>query len=123
MASKTKQSATDQALSPTAQDGSAKAKPVKAQAKAVPAPKADKKGAKGSKGSKGKSAKPGLIARVKGYFQGVRQETKRVVWPSRSELIKYSGAVVAMLVFFGLLIYIVDSAVVPALLAFSGLRG
>jgi preprotein translocase subunit SecE len=69
-----------------------------------------------------KNGKPGLIARAKSYFKAVRQELKRVVWPDRSDLVKYTVAVVAMLVFFGVLIALVDAVIVPALYAFSGLR-
>ena len=69
-----------------------------------------------------KNGKPGLIARVKTYFKGVRSEVKRVVWPTKPEMIKYTGAVLGMLVFFGLLIALVDTVVVPVLYAFSGLR-
>lgn len=69
-----------------------------------------------------KNGKPGLITRAKTYFKGVRTEVKRVVWPTKPEMIKYTGAVLGMLVFFGLLIALVDTVIVPVLYAFSGLR-
>ncbi len=40
--------------------------------------------------------------------------TKRVVWPTKPDLVKYTGAVLGMLVFFGILIAFVDAVIVPA---------
>ena len=88
---------------------------AKAQASATKA-----KPSKPAKSKKG--GKPGLIGRAKTYFKGVRTELKRVVWPTKDELVKYTVAVVVMLVFFGALIALVDAVAVPALYAFSGLR-
>lgn len=82
-------------------------KPVASEAKKKPAKKGDK---------------PGVVARIKTYFKNVRTEVKRVVWPTKQEMIKYTGAVLGMLVFFGVLIAIVDAVIVPLLYAFSGLR-
>ena len=71
-----------------------------------------------------KNAKPSLIERIKKYFSDVRKEVKQVTWPSREELIKYSVAVVVMLLFFGILIAVVDNLIVaPGLVAFANLRG
>lgn len=69
-----------------------------------------------------KNGKPGFFARVKNYFKNVRGEIKRVVWPTKPDMIKYTGAVLGMLVFFGILIAVVDALIVPVLYAFSGLR-
>ncbi len=96
----------------SAADKAKQAKPAKAAAK-------DGKG--GKKGSK-KNQKPSLFNRIGSYFKGVRTEVKRVVWPSKPELVKYTAAVLVMLVFFGVLIALVDAVIVPALYAFSGLR-
>ena len=95
----------------------------KAPVKAKPAGKSasDAKKAKDAKAKR--DAKPGAIAKATGYFKNVRTEVKRVVWPTKDELVKYTAAVVGMLVFFGVLIAVVDSLVLPALYAFSGLRG
>ena len=106
------------AAAATSQRDAAKA-PVKAKSSAKSAPAAKK--AKDSKDAK-KGGKPGIFARAAAYFKNVRTEMKRVVWPTRDELVKYSVAVVAMLVFFGVLIAVVDSLILPALYAFSGLR-
>ena len=107
------------AAAATSQRDAAKA-PVKAKSseKSAPAAKKSNNGAKDGK----KGSKPSIFTRVSTYFKNVRTEMKRVVWPSRDELVKYSVAVVAMLVFFGVLIAVVDSLILPALYAFSGLR-
>lgn len=89
-------------------------------AKAAEKAKADK--AKAKEKAKKNGGKPGFVDRTKTYFKGVRSEVKRVVWPTKDELVKYTGAVVAMLVFFGVLIAVADAIIVPALYAFSGLR-
>ena len=75
-----------------------------------------------SKAKSSKDKKPGIVVRAKTYFKNVRTEMKRVVWPTKGEMVKYTGAVLGMLLFFGVFIAIIDAAVVPALYAFSGLR-
>lgn len=96
---------------------------VEATKKASKAPEKATKGAAAKKAAKkGKNGKPGFIERAKAYFKGVRSEVKRVVWPTKPEMVKYTGAVLGMLIFFGILIALVDAVVVPALYAFSGLR-
>ncbi len=100
-------------------------KPAQTQADQKASNKQAAKGAK-AEGSKKKDLKkgekPGFFARVRTYFKNVRSELKRVVWPTKADLIKYTGAVLGMLVFFGLLIAVVDAVIVPVLYAFSGLR-
>lgn len=98
------------------------AKQVAAEGGKKAASKADKNASSGKKGSGAKAAKPGVLARAKTYFKGVRSELKRVVWPTKSEMVKYTGAVVGMLIFFGILIALVDAVIVPVLYAFAGLR-
>ena len=62
---------------------------------------------------------PGRIAT---FFQGVRSELRRVTWPSRTDVIRWSGVVVAALLFFGVYVFVLDNWVVtPVLLAISGL--
>lgn len=91
---------------------------VASAGKAVQAEKPAKAVAKSPK-AKG----TGPIARLRGYFSDVRTELHKVVWPSRDELANYSVAVVAMLVVFGLVIWLVDSGIVAALVGYTGLRG
>lgn len=83
--------------------------------------KAEKKPAK--KEEKKSDKKPGLFRRLRNYLGDVRSEMRRVVWPSRDELMSYSVAIIAMLIVFGIVIWLVDSGIVAALIGFTGLRG
>ena len=56
------------------------------------------------------------------YLKNVKSELRRVVWPTKNEVINYSVVVVATLIFFGVLIYIVDTLIIPIFVAFAGLR-
>ena len=70
------------------------------------------------------SNKPtGLVGRTKQYLSDVRAEMRRVTWPSKTELTNYSVAVTAMLIVFGLVVWLVDTGVVAALVGFTSLRG
>lgn len=89
----------------------AKAEPKKA---AAPAKKASKPK---------KTGKPGIFSRVKSYLGSVRSEMKRVVWPTKQELINYSVAVCASLIVVGVIIALLDAVIGTGLVAFAGLRG
>ena len=102
-----------QAASVTPADSSPK--PSKAPAKAEK--KTEKKPAKKS------DKKPGIFRRFFNYLGDVRSEMKRVVWPSKDELKSYSVAIIAMLIVFGVIIWLVDSGIVAALVGYTGLRG
>jgi preprotein translocase subunit SecE len=80
-----------------------------------------KKNAKAKK--KDKNKKPGFFARIKNYFGSVRSEMKRVVWPTKKELINYSVTVCLSLIVVGLVIAVLDMGIEQALVLFSGLRG
>lgn len=96
---------------------------AQAQIMAEKAP-AKSEAAKAAKPAKsGKPGKPGLVKRATSYFGEVRSEMRRVVWPSREDLKNYTVAVVAILVVFGVAIWLIDSGVVAALIGYSGLRG
>jgi preprotein translocase subunit SecE len=58
---------------------------------------------------------------LKEYFKGVKVETKKVVWPTRKELINYTIIVFAACAFFGLMIWGVDSAFLAALRQLLGI--
>ena len=58
---------------------------------------------------------------LKEYFKGVRVETKKVVWPTRKELVSYTVVVIIACAFFGLLIWGVDSAFLTALRRLIGI--
>ena len=58
------------------------------------------------------------------FLKEVKAEMKRVTWPTRQDVIRWSGVVVAALLFFGIFTAVLDNLVVmPALFAISGLGG
>ena len=82
-----------------------------AAGKALPAKAAAEKPAKPSQKSM-KAAAPQLnvFQRLMKYFRDVRVEMRRVVWPSREEVIQSSIVVVVALVFFIFYVLIWDTA-------------
>lgn len=84
--------------------------------------KASKSSAPSRKGAEQKQ-KRGPLSRMSSYFKDVRVEMHQVVWPSRTELRNYSLAVIAMLVVFGVCVWLVDTGFVAGLVAFTSLRG
>lgn len=56
------------------------------------------------------------------FLHDVRAEMKRVTWPSRTDVIRWSGVVVGALVFFGVYVAVLDNVIItPALVALTGL--
>ncbi|QWT17928.1 preprotein translocase subunit SecE [Collinsella sp. zg1085] len=94
------------------EENSAQKAPSKAESKKAVAKKAAKK-----------QKKPGVFSRFTGYLSSVRSEMRRVVWPSKKELVNYSIAVVVSLVVVGVAIALLDTAISQGLVLFSGLRG
>ena len=45
------------------------------------------------------------------YFKGVKKEVSRIRWTSKKDLLKYSTATVAFMVFFSLFFYAIDMLV------------
>lgn len=82
--------------------------------------KAEPKAAKATKKS---DKKPGFFARIRNWFGDVRTEMHKVVWPSKEELKTYTAAIIAMLVVFGVVIWLVDTGIVAAIAGYTGLRG
>ena len=76
-----------------------------------------------AKPEKASNKKPGVFKRLRNYLGAVRSEMRRVVWPSKAELKSYSVAIIAMLIVFGVIIWLVDSGIVAALVGYTGLRG
>ena len=72
------------------------------------ASKADKPVKTAKPGKQPKPAKPNVFARLMQYFRDVRSEMKRVVWPSRPEVVNSSVVVVTTLLFFTVFILITD---------------
>ena len=54
---------------------------------------------------KNEKAKGGLFS----YFVGVRQEIKKVVWPTRQELSSSTVIVLAVCAFFGVAFWLIDT--------------
>ena len=55
-----------------------------------------------------KEEKESVFKKITKYFKGVGKEIKRIKWTSGKELVKYSVAAVAFVVFFGLYFYGID---------------
>ena len=56
------------------------------------------------------------------FLKDVRSEMKRVTWPSRVDVLRWSGVVIVALLFFGIYVALLDNAIItPLLIAFSGL--
>ncbi len=56
------------------------------------------------------------------FLKDVRSEMKRVTWPSREDVLRWSGVVVVALLFFGAYVAVLDNAIItPILLFISGL--
>lgn len=65
---------------------------------------------------------PGLFKRIGNWFHDVITEMKRVVWPTPKELRNYSFAVIGLLLFFGIVVWLVDTGIVAGLVQFNRLR-
>lgn len=104
--------------------------------KAVEAPKEEKKSSKlfggkkksdaPAKNESKKAAKPakkeGFFAKRFAFFKEVRSEMRRVTWPSRIDVLRWSGVVVVALIFFSLYVFVLDNWIVtPLLVAISSL--
>jgi preprotein translocase subunit SecE len=55
------------------------------------------------------AAKPTVFARFGKYLKDVRTELRRVIWPSREEVLKSSVIVVVTLMFFMLFTLVIDN--------------
>ncbi len=56
------------------------------------------------------------------FFREVRAEMKRVTWPTRIDVLRWSGVVVVALLFFGVFVALLDNAIItPLLVLVSGI--
>ena len=56
------------------------------------------------------------------FFHDVKGELKRVTWPTRTDVLRWSGVVVAALLFFGVFVALLDNAIItPLLVLISGI--
>ena len=58
--------------------------------------------------AKKKEAKEGLWTRIVLFFKGVKSEWKRVKWPTKKEMIKYSVATIVIIIGCSVFFYAVD---------------
>ena len=52
--------------------------------------------------------KPGFFARAKKYFKDLKSEIKKVVWPSKKQIINNTGVVIAFLIISAVIIGVFD---------------
>lgn len=56
------------------------------------------------------------------FFRDVKSEMKRVTWPTRTDVLRWSGVVVVALLFFGVFVAILDNVIItPLLVLISGI--
>jgi preprotein translocase subunit SecE len=61
-----------------------------------------------SKGGRPEPATLGRLARISRYFRQVVAEMRKVVWPTRAQLITYTAVVIVFVVVFALAVLLVD---------------
>ena len=59
--------------------------------------------------------KPNIFVRMKRYFKEVGAELKKTVWPTKKDLVKYKGVVLAFIVVFAVVVGAMDFALVELL--------
>ena len=82
-------------------------------AKAAAKASANKQAQNKSQGKK----RTGLIA----YLKGVRQEFRKVVWPTREELVADTVVVFACVIFFAVAFWLIDTGFLAALKGILGI--
>jgi len=50
----------------------------------------------------------GEKGKIRNYFRGVRAEMRKVVWPSKEELINYTGVVILISAIISIVVYLLD---------------
>ncbi len=69
-----------------------------------------------------KTEKPEKKAKKPGFLKEVRAEMRRVTWPTKQDVLRWSVVVVAALLFFGVYVTVLDNVIItPLLVAISGL--
>jgi preprotein translocase subunit SecE len=51
---------------------------------------------------------PGWVDRTRGFLVGVREEMRKVTWPTRDELIKATRMIVVLSIILGIVIGLMD---------------
>ena len=72
--------------------------------------------------SEKKDAAPAKKKKKTGFLHNVRLEMKRVTWPTKQDVLRWSVVVVCALLFFGVCVAVLDNFVItPVLVGISGL--
>ena len=62
------------------------------------------------------SAKAGAKkGKVSTYFKGVKAEMRKVIWPTKKELVNYTGVVVLISAIVGLVVWLLDTVILRIL--------
>ena len=119
-----KQQATLEAERLANQPAAAEEKPAEEPKKAGLFKKADSQKAAPAAPAKKEEKKPEKKAKKPGFLSQVRSEMRRVTWPTRTDVLRWSGVVVVALLFFGIFVAVLDNFIVtPLLVGISGLSG
>jgi len=70
-----------------------------------------------------KTKKKSIFQRMSTYFSDVIAEFKRVVWPSRPEVVNSSVVVIITLIFFIAFTFVIDQAATTIVSFLAGLGG
>ena len=54
------------------------------------------------------------------YYRGIKTEMKKVVWPTKKEMVSYTGVVILTCAVFALGFWLIDTGVLAALRAVLG---
>lgn len=60
--------------------------------------------------------------KIKQFFAGVKKEMKRVMWPKKKDMVKYSVAMIACIVFLGIFFVCSDLIIAGVRTAMEGLK-
>ena len=63
---------------------------------------------KTAKPEKEKKEKPKFSEKIKKFFKDYKSEMKKVVWPTREQLVKNTGVVLVAIIFMAVIIGILD---------------
>ena len=75
-----------------------------------------------TKSEKKKDAEPAKKPKKMGFLRNVRAEMKRVTWPTKQDVLRWSVVVVCALLFFGVCVAVLDNLIItPVLVGISGL--
>ena len=64
--------------------------------------------------------KPSIFKRAGKFFKDIRSELKKVSWPTKAELRKYTGVVLAFIIVFATVVGVMDWGLVSLLRLITG---